>query len=116
LAALLGKPALIDFFASWCRPCVFEAPALAQTERAPRGRATVVAVDWSDSSRYAMAVVHRFRWSFPVLAHPHGSSGYAYGIQGLPSAFDLDSDGRIVKRFIGPQLAHELVAAFDQAG
>ena len=115
LAALRGKPALIEFFASWCGPCTSEAPALAQTERAVRGRATVVAVDWSDSPRYAKAFIRRFHWSFPVLADPHGSSGYAYGIQGLPSGFLLNPDGRIVRSFIGPQPAHKLVAAIDQA-
>lgn len=115
LAALRGKPALIEFFASWCDPCVSEAPALAQTEHAVRGRANVVAVDWSDSPRYAMAFIRRFHWPFPVLADPHGSSGYAYGIHGLPSGFVLDPDGRIVRNFIGPQPAHKLVAAIDQA-
>jgi cytochrome c biogenesis protein CcmG, thiol:disulfide interchange protein DsbE len=115
LAALRGKPALIEFFASWCGPCVSEAPALAQTERAVLGRATVVAVDWSDSPRYAMAFIRRFHWSFPVLADPHGSSGYAYGIHGLPSGFVLNPDGRIVRFLIGPQPAHKLVAAIDQA-
>jgi len=115
LAALHGRPTLIEFFASWCGPCVSEAPALAQTERAVRGRASVVAVDWSDSARYALAFVHRFRWSFPVLADPHGSSGYAYGIHGLPSGFLLDADGRIVRTFIGPQPARKLIEAIDHA-
>jgi thiol-disulfide isomerase/thioredoxin len=116
LAALHGKPALIDFFASWCGPCASEARALAQAERAVRGRATVLAVDWSDSPHYALGFVHRFHWTFTVLADPHGSSGYAYGIQGLPSGFVLDSNGRIVRRLIGPEPTAKLVAAIEAAG
>jgi thiol-disulfide isomerase/thioredoxin len=115
VAALRGKPALIEFFASWCGPCVAEAPILERAARALRGRATVVAVDWSDNRGNARAFVSRFRWSFPVLEDPDGKSGYAYGIQGLPSAFVLDRRGTLVQRLLGPQTVSGLVRAVEQA-
>ncbi|MHB8657323.1 MAG: TlpA family protein disulfide reductase [Solirubrobacteraceae bacterium] len=115
LASLRGKPALIDFFASWCGPCNREAPILERVAGELRGRASVLGVDWSDSRRGAMTFVARYRWSFPVLADPQGAAGYAYGIQGLPTLFVLDSHGRILERLLGPQTPRALLRAVRAA-
>jgi peroxiredoxin len=114
LGALHGRPALIGFFATWCGPCTAEAPTVARAARALHGRAAVVAVGWSDSRAYALSFIHRFGWSFPVMADPNGTLGYAYGIQGLPTAFVLDRSGHIVRGLLGPQTVSSLVHAVDR--
>ena len=103
LAALRGKPALVDFFASWCTPCAAEAPALRALSASLAGRATVVAVDWDDAGGPARAFVRGHGWDFPVLADTSGAAGEAYGLVGLPTSFVLDPRGRIVATFRGPQ-------------
>src|SRR5438445_3568237 len=89
IASLRGRPAIIHFWASWCGPCVKEAPQLARLASELHGRATLVGVDWSDNRGAAASFVRRFHWTFPVLIDPEGI-GNAYGLTGLPTTFLLD--------------------------
>ncbi len=116
LAELRGKPALVDFFASWCGPCAEEAPTLRKLSAALGGKATVVAVDWDDAGGAARAFVRKHGWTFPVLADPDGSVGESYGVNiGLPTSFVLDPEGRIVTTFRGPQSEATLRRALLEA-
>jgi thiol-disulfide isomerase/thioredoxin len=110
IASLRGRPAIIHFWASWCGPCVKEAPQLAMLAHKLHGRATLVGVDWSDSQSSAASFVRQHHWTFPVLIDFAGTSGNAYGITGLPTTFLLDRQGRIVRRLIGPQTATGLLS------
>jgi cytochrome c biogenesis protein CcmG, thiol:disulfide interchange protein DsbE len=115
LAGLRGKPALVDFFASWCGPCAEEAPTLRKLSTAMAGKATVVAVDWDDAGGPARAFVRKHRWTFPVLADTSGMAGEKYGLVGLPTTFVLDPRGRIVATFRGPQSEAKLRRALLEA-
>jgi cytochrome c biogenesis protein CcmG/thiol:disulfide interchange protein DsbE len=115
LAALRGRPALVDFFASWCAPCAEEAPTLRNLSASLAGRATVVAVDWDDAGGAARAFVRRHGWDFPVLADTSGAAGEKYGLVGLPTSFVLDPRGRIVATFRGPQSEATLRRALLEA-
>jgi thiol-disulfide isomerase/thioredoxin len=108
---LRGRPAIVHFWASWCGPCVREAPQLAALQRRLHGRAALIGVDWSDDTHAASAFVRRHGWTFPSLADPDGAAGDADGIAGLPTTFVLDAGGRVVRRLTGPQTAAGLLAA-----
>lgn len=108
LASLRGRPALVNFWASWCGPCREEARRLERLARTLRGRASLVGVDWSDGLVGARAFVRRYGWTFPVLRDPQGTVGERFGINGLPTTFVLDSRGRIVQTLRGPQTTADL--------
>jgi cytochrome c biogenesis protein CcmG/thiol:disulfide interchange protein DsbE len=113
LASLRGKPALINFWASWCDPCRKEAPELERFNRSLHGAAGLVGVDYTDESGAAKEFIRRYGWTFPVLADPDGIYGARYRFSGLPTTIVLDSRGRIVETLRGPQTAADLRRALS---
>lgn len=115
LASLRGKPALINFWASWCEPCKEEAPELEKFARGLGDRANLVGVDYTDESQSAREFLRHYGWTFPILSDPDGIYGARYKFTGLPTTVVLDAQGRIVTTLRGPQTAADLRRALRAA-
>jgi cytochrome c biogenesis protein CcmG/thiol:disulfide interchange protein DsbE len=113
VAGLRGKPAAINFWASWCTPCRREAPELEQLHRSRNSPGSIVGVNLNDRLSAAHAFIRDHRWTFPTLRDSDGAIGRAYEIVGLPTTVILDSSGRIATVLSGPQTVGTLRAAFD---
>ena len=104
LADYRGKWALVNFWASWCRPCRDEAPILESFYRRNRGRGVdIVGVDTQDLSGDAEAFVREFDLTYPQLRDGTGDfSQEQLGTTGVPESFLLDPRGRLVLHALGP--------------
>ena len=111
LRALRGKPAVINFWASWCRPCKREAPDFQRLFHSLAGKGRLVGIDWGDSADGARAFIRRYRWTFPNLRDGNNAVGNRFGLLGLPTTFILDSNGRIAVKIAGPQTVRRVEAA-----
>ncbi|MGN6276966.1 MAG: TlpA family protein disulfide reductase [Solirubrobacterales bacterium] len=116
LADLRGKPAVINFWASWCDPCHEEAPEVERLSRSLHGRAAVVGVDYTDQEDSARAFLRQYGWRFPVLSDPNGTYGARYGFSALPTTIILDSSGRIAATLRGPQSVADFRRELRRAG
>lgn len=116
LSELRGKPAAVNFWASWCEPCRHESPQMERLSHLLHGRARLVGVDYTDGLSSARAFVRSFHLTYPNLRDPDGVFGQRYGLVGLPETAILDARGRIVEMLRGPQTASTLRRALVAAG
>ena len=115
LAGLRGKVVMLDFWASWCAPCRFEAPGLVEVYLEYADRAVeFVGVDIWDQRQDAVEYVDRYRITYPNGVDDKGTIAISYGVRGIPEKFFIDQDGVIVKKFVGPVDADTLRSTLDE--
>ncbi|MEW9701459.1 TlpA family protein disulfide reductase [Paenibacillus sp. SI8] len=103
LASFQGKPTIVNFWASWCGPCVDEAPNFAKLYETHGSDIHIVAVNLTtlDSLEKVQAFVQRYNFRFPVVLDKTGETAANYRIQPIPSTFFLDKNGVIVDAMLG---------------
>ena len=102
LADYAGRPVLLNFWATWCMPCVAELPAL---NRLAAARPDLAVLPLS-SDRQGAPVVSRFYEAhgidhLPLLLDPRGDAQHALAARGIPTTLAIARDGRVVARAEG---------------
>jgi peroxiredoxin len=104
LADLRGRIVLVNFWATWCKPCEDEMPSMERLHRAlpPEGFA-LVAISVDDDEAKVLAFRDELKLTFPILLDPRKTVSTAYQTHRYPESFLLDREGRIVERYVGPR-------------
>jgi len=109
LADLRGRPVIVNFWASWCMPCVEEFPLLREAaERHEADGLVVVGIVYRDRSEAAREFMARNRGTWAAAMDPDERVAEAYGILGPPETFFIGRDGKIVARQLGQFTAASL--------
>jgi cytochrome c biogenesis protein CcmG/thiol:disulfide interchange protein DsbE len=103
LADYRGQVVVLNFWASWCKPCREESPLLERWHRRIRDRgATVLGVDILDVTGRAQAFVDEFGLTYPMLKDKDGEGLDRFGVVAYPETFVIDRQGRIAAVARGP--------------
>lgn len=105
-----GQVLVLNFWATWCPPCIAEIPDLREFHAAHATNGVVVigaAID-EDGAAKVKPFAARNRLNYPVLLADPAVQDLFGGITGVPTTFIVDRSGRMVARYLGPVTAEEL--------
>jgi peroxiredoxin len=102
LADYRGKVVLVNFWATWCEPCMAELPSIERLRTALAGRPFVVlAVQMDGSRRTASDTAEKLGLHFPLLLDRDSSVSEAWGVKLLPTSFLIDRRGAVAFQYTG---------------
>lgn len=100
-----GKPFIIDFFATWCKPCIRELDAIAEVyedwQQETGVKLITVSIDQGQNINKVKPLVDNHGWEYEMLLDANGDFKRALGIQMIPYVLIVDGNGNIVYKHNG---------------
>jgi cytochrome c biogenesis protein CcmG/thiol:disulfide interchange protein DsbE len=111
---LEGKVVVLNFWASWCKPCESEAAELEAAWRIyePRGDVVFLGVDYVDTEPEALAYLEKFDITYPNGPDLRTAISQAFRIRGVPETYIIGRDGNLTHAQIGPFASLEQIRAY----
>lgn len=95
-----GKPFVISFFATWCKPCLRELKTIAgvydEWQEETGVKLIAVSIDEAQNAQKVKPLVNGFNWEYEVLLDPNGEFKRQMGVNDIPHVFVVDGEGNIV--------------------
>jgi cytochrome c biogenesis protein CcmG, thiol:disulfide interchange protein DsbE len=101
LTDFTGTPLVVNFWASWCPPCIAEMPDLEAVSQLADGLVTFVGVNTQDTQDRAEELVEQTGVTYDLVRDPDAELFQAFGVFAMPTTFYVDADGNIVGRHSG---------------
>ena len=99
---LRGKVVVLNFWATWCPPCVSEIELLNGIYGKYEMKGLRIFGITKDTARQVKSFEASHRIDYPVLLDPRSTAHILYGVLPIPVTFLIDSNGVVVKKYIGP--------------
>jgi cytochrome c biogenesis protein CcmG, thiol:disulfide interchange protein DsbE len=116
ISSLRGRPAVVNFWATWCIPCVQEHASLSAGARANPDVA-FLGVVYEDTAENARGFLAQRGAAYSTYVDDDGKAAIAFGVYGVPETFFINAKGTIVDKYVGPlddDLLREKLAAARQ--
>ena len=115
LSDFIGQPVILNFWASWCFPCLAELPYFEKKsqEYGDQVQFLMVNVTSYDTMEDAKAVLENRGYTFPVFFDTEGVAAAAYHVSSIPATYAINAEGCIVKKVVGSLQLQDLQWLID---
>ncbi|HEV8043222.1 MAG TPA: TlpA disulfide reductase family protein [Bryobacteraceae bacterium] len=97
-----GKVLILNFWASWCAPCVQEIPSLNQIQKMFASQGLVVlGVSVDSKEELYRNMLQRFQITFQTVRDPQENINYRYGTYKVPESYIIDRNGKVLQKYAG---------------
>ena len=97
-----GKVLILNFWASWCAPCVQEIPSLNQIQKMFASQGLVVlGVNVDSKEELYRNMLQRFQVTFQTVRDPQENINYRYGTYKVPESYIIDRNGKVLQKYAG---------------
>lgn len=121
LADYRGRVVMVNFWATWCPPCVHEMPSMQRVQDALGNRFKILAVNMQEDPDTMRAFIeNKIETDFTVLVDQHAEAIRAWSVRVLPTTFLVDGEGKIRYSLVGgaewdePQYMEVIEALVDE--
>lgn len=108
LRSLLGRPAVLIFWTTWCPYCLRQTPVLVAAHREWGEEIQFVGVNVAEDASIVTPYIAEHEIGYPVLLDRDGAAAGAYAVQGYPTTYFLDNSAHIVARHVGALTEEQL--------
>jgi thiol-disulfide isomerase/thioredoxin len=104
LSDLKGSVVFVNFWASWCPPCIEEIPSIEALFRSLSGEQNfkMITILYRDDMDRITKSAREQGYTFPIYRDPDSSAAQQFGITGVPETFIIDKKGILRDKVIGP--------------
>lgn len=104
LSELKGSVVFVNFWASWCPPCIDEIPSIEVLYKYLSGNSNfkMLTILYQDDENRVPRYMKQQGYTFPIYRDPDGSAAKRFGITGVPETFIIDKKGTLRKKVVGP--------------
>ena len=110
-----GTPVFLNFWATWCAPCLIEMPAIQKLQNTMGDSIQIVGIDVRETRNQVLRFVTKYDFTWTFILDSTGDVSKTYEVTGIPTSYFLDARGVIVRKFVGARNYETFLKATRQA-